>query len=477
MTDFLQALVAFILALSILVAFHEYGHFWVARKLGIRVLRFSIGFGRPLLHFWLRPRPGKLRPELIIGTGQPNRPPGVAVDASEFVIAALPIGGYVRMLDEREGDVPPEQAHLAFNRQQPWVRIAVVVAGPIANIIFAILAYWLVYILGVPGTRPVIGEVEPDSIAALVGMRSGDEIVAVAGRETPTWEAVLNASITEVVEQSRVPIEVIHEGRNAVLEVDFGGLDIDAVTGGDFFKAFGAYPKSPTLPAIIGEISPDSPAARAGLNPGDRVVAADGEAIRDWPQWVEYVRARPEVAIRVRVESATGMRELEVIPERIAEGDNATGRIGASVDLTRVEDLPLRGVERYGPITAIGMALQRTWDMSAMTLKIMWRMLFGEVSTDNLSGPISIASFASQSASQGIVSFLMFLAVVSVSLAVLNLLPIPLLDGGHLLFYLIESALGRPVPESIQIHGQQVGLFLLLGLMSLALYNDIMRII
>lgn len=472
-----QAVLALALALSVLIAFHEFGHYWVARRLGVRVLRFSIGFGRPLFHWWPRRQPGRLLPAVTFGAGPPLRPPEIAADASEFVVAALPLGGYVRMLDEREGEVPRDQLHRAFNRQPPWVRIAVVSAGPIANLLFAVLAYWLAYLLGIPGIRPVVGEVDAESIAARAGLRGGDEIVAVAGAATPTWEAVLNASMPEVVRKSSVAVEVQRNGVTAQLQVDFGAFDLDAISRQGFFAELGARPKSAGLAPVIARIAPGSPAERAGFRIGDFVVAADGESIRDGYHWIAYIRARPEVPIRALVTNGDEQRELTVVPERVEDAADSYGRIGAEIGAPQELDPAMRGVERYGPVAAIGKAVSSTWDMAAMTVKLLWRMLFREASTSNLSGPISIAGYASKSASLGVVAFLTFLAVVSTGLAVINLLPIPLLDGGHLFFYLLESALGRPVPEAIQNVGQQIGLVILLGLMSLALYNDILRII
>ncbi|MCC6202869.1 MAG: RIP metalloprotease RseP [Gammaproteobacteria bacterium] len=477
MVDFVQAALALALALSVLIAFHEFGHYWVARRLGIRVLRYSIGFGRPLCHWW--PRPGRLLPTLSFRGGAPVRPPDVPEDTSEFVIAALPLGGYVRMLDEREGEVPREQLHRAFNRQPPWIRIAVVAAGPIANLVFAVLAYWLAYLIGIPGVKPVVGEVAAESIAAQADLRSGDEIIAVAGKTTPTWESVMNATMPEIVRRARVVVEVTRAGGTARLQFDFGPLHIDTVSEQGFFAAIGARPKQAVLAPVIAAITPASPAERAGFRAGDFVIAADDTPIRDGHEWINYIRTRPEIPIRALVRNGDQTREVTVVPERISDQEGTFGRIGAEIGAMQQADGDdsMRSVERFGPVTALGKAIGSTWDMAALPVKLMWRMIFGEASTTNLSGPISIAGFASKSASLGFISFLTFLAVVSVGLAIINLLPIPLLDGGHLLFYLIESALGRPVPEAIQNVGQQVGLVILLGLMSLALYNDIMRII
>ena len=450
----LQTIAAFIVALGILVAIHEYGHFWVARRLGVKILRFSVGFGQPLISRRLGP------------------------DQTEFTIAAIPLGGYVKMLDHREGEVPAAEAERAFDRQPLSSRTAIVLAGPLANLLFAIAAYWAMFMTGVTGLAPLVGEVTPGSLADAAGFRAGQEIVAVDGRSTPTWDAVLHRAISHVIDAREVPVMVVDaDGGNRELVLNFGAVDVDEISEGRFFSSTGLYPFRPLIPAVIDSVEAGMPAAAAGMLPGDRIVAADETEIGRWNDWVDYVRDRPGRPIAVTVLRGGEELALTLVPGRAEDGGETIGRIGARVLIP--EDLPRAptAVERYGPVAAIGKAVQKTADMTSMTLRILGKMVMGQASVKNLSGPVSIAQFAGQSASLGLAQFLGFLALVSVSLGVLNLLPIPLLDGGHLFFYLIEFAARRPVPEAVQAFGQQIGLFVLLSLMGLAVYNDIMRII
>lgn len=451
----LQSIVAFLVTLGILVTIHEYGHFWVARRLGVKILRFSVGFGRPL---WMR----RFGP-----------------DRTEFVIAALPLGGYVKMLDEREGEVPAAELQRAFNRRPVGARIAIVVAGPAANFALAVLAYWLMFMVGVSGLAPVLGEVSPGSAAARAGLQAGERIVAVDGRSTPTWEAVLQASLKRILEPGQMNLRVTDRyGGERAVALDLGNVAIDDLTRGNFFDVVGMEPVRPVLAPVIGDLVPGGRAQEAGLQPGDRVLSADGRPVGDWAEWVQFIRARPGQPIDITVERDGRRLDLRLVPDSVREDDGATvGRIGAMVSGERLGPAPELALERYGPITAAGRAVGRTWDMSVLTLGILGKMLFGEASVQNLSGPISIAQYAGQSASIGIAAFLSFLAVVSLSLGILNLLPVPLLDGGHLMYYLIELVTRRPVSESAQAFGQQIGFVLLLGLMGLAFYNDLVRIL
>lgn len=451
----LQSIVAFLVTLGILVTIHEYGHFWVARRLGVKILRFSVGFGRPL---WMR----RFGP-----------------DRTEFVFAALPLGGYVKMLDEREGEVPAAELQRAFNRRPVGARIAIVVAGPAANFALAVLAYWLMFMVGVSGLAPVLGEVSPGSAAARAGLQAGERIVAVDGRSTPTWEAVLQASLKRILEPGQMNLRVTDRyGGERAVALDLGNVAIDDLTRGNFFDVVGMEPARPVLAPVIGDLVPGGRAQEAGLQPGDRVLSADGRPVGDWAEWVQFIRARPGQPIDITVERDGRRLDLRLVPDSVREDDGATvGRIGAMVSGERLGPAPELALERYGPITAAGRAVGRTWDMSVLTLGILGKMLFGEASVQNLSGPISIAQYAGQSASIGIAAFLSFLAVVSLSLGILNLLPVPLLDGGHLMYYLIELVTRRPVSESAQAFGQQIGFVLLLGLMGLAFYNDLVRIL
>lgn len=448
MGTILSSVFFFVVALGILITVHEFGHFWVARRAGIKVLRFSVGFGKPL---WSK-------------TAGP--------DQIEYVIAAIPLGGYVRMLDEREGEVAPEELHRAFNRQSLSKRFAVVLAGPLFNFLLAIIAYWLIFVVGVTGMKPIVGAVAEDSIAAKGGVQSGDRIVAVGGRETPTWEVVVVSMLDDALDSGEVVIRVepAQGADEAQRMIRFDKIPEDLNRGG-LLDFIGIRPYRPVIPAVIGKLAPDGAAERAGIEVGDRVVSADGEPIENWEQWVDYVRARPGRTIAVGVERQGELIKLELTPARV-EGD--VGKIGAGV---RLQEMPeeLKAKVQYGPGEALLTATVKTWDMSILTLRMLGKMVTGDVSLSNLSGPLSIARYAGYSASIGFISFLTFLAVVSISLGVLNLLPVPMLDGGHLMYYVVEFFKGSPVSEAAQITGQKIGIALLLGMMLLAFYNDILR--
>lgn len=450
--EFLQTLVSFLVALGVLVAVHEFGHFWVAQRLGVKILRFSLGFGPPL---WRRQR-----------------------GETEFVIAAVPLGGYVKMLDEREGDVAPHELSRAFNRKPLGTRAAVVAAGPAANFMLALFAYWLTLVIGVSGPRPIIGAVDEDSIAARAGLVADAEIIAVEGTPTQTWDGVFRRALDAILDGDRLSITVRDpSAAERLTELDFRTVTVDDIGNGNFLGELGIRPKRPLIPPRIGRVVAGQPAAAAGMLSGDLVVSANGQALHSWENWVDVVRANPGAALDVEIEREGRRLQLTLTPARDRTDGVEHGRIGAEVHLPDdLAAMPL-GIERYGWGEAIGGAVQRTWDMSVTTLKFLGKMVSGEASVRNLSGPLSIAHYAGESAKLGAARFLEFLALVSISLGVLNLLPIPLLDGGHLLYYLIEFATRRPVPESIQVYGQQIGLVLLLGLMGLAVYNDILRML
>jgi regulator of sigma E protease len=453
MDSVLTTVVAFVVALGILITVHEFGHFWVARRLGVKVLRFSVGFGRTL---WRR-------------RGE--------VDGTEYVVAAIPLGGYVRMLDEREGDVPEAEAHRAFNRQRLWVRAAIVAAGPAFNFAFAILAYWLVFVVGDVGTRPLVGQVDSGSPAAGAGFQPGDLVKKVNGEETPTWETVVYELLSAGVAQVPARIDVVGEGGFTEQRELSPDVLRRLAEERDALGVLGIAPERPVLPAVIGEIVPGEAADRSGLRVGDRLLAVDGQAIRDWREWVEYVQARPGQRLQVDVERAGERLGLTVVPASVERAGAVTGRIGAGVALDEAAFDRYRAEVRYGPFKAFGVAVGKTWDLSALTLKVVWKMLVGEASVNNLSGPITIAQTAGKSASVGLVHFLKFLALVSVSLGVLNLLPIPVLDGGHLAYFAIEAVKGSPLSEETQMLGQRIGLAVLFGLMALAIYLDLARLL
>lgn len=452
----LQTLLSFVAALGVLVTIHEFGHYWVAKRSGVRILRFSIGFGRPLWSHRAGP------------------------DATEFAVAAIPLGGYVKMLDEREGPVAPEELHRAFNRQPLSRRAAIVAAGPVANFLLALVVYWMMFMWGVTGVRPFVGPVEPDGVAAQSGLREGDEILSVDGRATRIWDNVMSTAVQALLDGRSVELEVRGiDGRRRAVILDVGRLSVDDLSRGEFFGKLGFAAQRPRIPPIIGKVVAGEAAADAGLRAGDRVVSVDGRQVDDWLAWVERVRASAGRRLDVVVEREEGgTRHVTLVPRASAQDGRLVGRIGAEVAPFDSDPGEIRtATERYGPLVAAERALRRTAEVTLTTLKFMQKMVAGHASVENLSGPISIAQFAGESARLGVPRFLEFLGLVSVSLAVLNLLPIPLLDGGHLMYYLIESIIRKPVPEAIQLYGQHIGLMLLLGLMGLAIYNDIMRIL
>ncbi|HBG30333.1 RIP metalloprotease RseP [Candidatus Macondimonas diazotrophica] len=451
MSQVMSSLLAFIVALALLIAIHEWGHFWVARRLGVKVLRFSIGFGRPL---WRR----------------------IGRDGTEYRVAMIPLGGYVKMLDEREGPVVPSERQHAFNRQSVSVRAAIVSAGPIANLLLAIALYWLVLCLGVPGMRSLIDTPAPNTPAAVAGLEGGDEILRVNDASTPTWEQlglrVVQAALDDVPLELQVRRADGAE-QTLILDADWSNaLDEPARINQDL----GLAPYQPPLPAQLGALQSDGPAASAGLAPGDRILAMDGRPVADWADWVNQVRARPNEAVEIEISSGDETRRLTLrIGSRQQDGIRI-GYVGASPHVPQQLQESLRAEYRYAPIAALPVAVQRTWQMSVMTVRMLARMATGQLGLDNLSGPINIAQYAGYSAQIGLVSYLGFLAVISISLGVLNLLPIPILDGGHLAFYLMEGIRGKPLSERVQHWGQQIGIIALVLMMGLAFYNDLVRL-
>ncbi len=445
--------VGFLLALGILVTVHEFGHFWVARRLGVKVLRFSVGFGRPLLR-WRR-----------------------RGDDTEYVVAAIPLGGYVKMVDEREGPVEERDLPGAFNRQPLWVRTAVVLAGPMFNLLFAVLVFWAVLVLGETGLRPLVGEVSPGSAAEAAGFRPGEEILSVNGEPTPTWSEVLYR--IAAASAAGEPMELKVRDRQGkllrhLLPVDAIG---DLAEVKDPLAALGLKPELPKVPAVIGKVLPGEPAEQAGLQPGDRILSVDGQPVEDWVQWVQYIRDHPLQKLNLVVDRKGARLELEVTPKAVTTGEGGTiGRIGAANQPAPDLWERYRVEHSLGPLEAVPRAVAKTWEFSALTLKVMWRILVGEASLKNLGGPITMADAAGSAVSAGLVQFLKLLAVISVSLGVFNLLPIPVLDGGYLLFLLYEAVAGHPPSEAAMARGQQIGLALLLALMVLVFYQDILRL-
>ena len=448
----LSYVLAFLVAIGVLVAVHEYGHFWMARRLGIRVLKFSIGFGTAL---WKR-------------TG---------ADGTEYAVAAIPLGGYVKLLDEREGPVDPAIVAQAYNRKSPWARIAVLLAGPLANFLFAVAAYWVLFVAGVPALKPVLGEVEPESVAARAGLRAGDEILAVGSRATGTREAAVLALLDELMNGRPIELELRDEGgdtRRTALQI---AGDRRALTEpGALLPGLGFDFWYPVIPARVGKVMPGTPAERAGLLEGDLILAVDGAPVADFAALVARVQPQPGATLEFSVERDGQTLQVPVEVEAQREGERLVGRIG--VQPAAPGELPegMRTLERHGPLAALGHATGKTWDMSVLTVRMLWNVATGDVSVKNLSGPINIAEYAGFSARQGILAFLSFLAIVSVSLFVLNLLPIPILDGGQIVYQVAELAKGSPLSDRAQAVGQQVGLLLLLVLMSFAFYNDLSRL-
>ena len=453
MTGFLYTLIAFVVAISVLVVVHEFGHYWVARRMGVKVLRFSLGFGKPL---WVR-RFGR--------------------DQTEWVVAAIPLGGYVKMLDEHEGKVEKKDLARAFNRQSTAKRVAIVVAGPLFNFLFAILAYTILNMAGVEGMRPVVGKVAENSLAQQAGFRAGDEFMAIDDFKVQSWDqrrlylyekALDRASVRFTV---RDPDGVVHERM-----LDLSSLSAADVGAGLLERQIGLSPSLPEIAPVIGTLDERGAAAQAGLQVGDRIIAIDGRAVQAWQDMVKEVSARPGEVLRLRVDRNGLKLEISVTPQAIESGGQRLGRIGVGV---RLPELPadMRVTVRYMPLTALTEGAETTWRMSALTLKMLVKMLKLEVSTQTISGPLTIAQYAGASARIGFDRFFMFLAVVSISLGVLNLLPIPVLDGGHLLIYLIEGIQGRPLSAAALYWGQQIGIALLVALMALAFYNDFMRLL
>lgn len=447
----LQQVFYFVLVLGVLITFHEFGHFWVARRCGVRVLRFSIGFGPALIRWRDR-------------------------HDTEFMIALLPLGGYVKMLDEREGEVAPAELDHAFNRRPVAQRMATVAAGPLANFVLAILAYWIVFLHGVQGVAPVVAEIAPGSVAAAAGLQPGQEIVAVDGGATPTVQALGERLVRRLGDSGTIHLRVRERDSNLTRELNAEltrwDLDPDAP---DPIGDLGLKLYRPPMPAVAATIEADGPAARAGLRVGDRIIAAAGQSVDDWETWVALVRARPEQAIAATVERAGERLEIEITPRRATVDGQTFGQVGMGAAGAEWPAEYLREV-RYGAGDALLRAVQSTWDNSLMILKSIGKMLVGDISVRHLSGPITIAKVAGASAQYGLVPLLQFMALLSVSLGVLNLLPVPVLDGGHLVYYGVEAARGRPLSEKVQELGFRVGLSLIVGLMLLALYNDVLRL-
>jgi regulator of sigma E protease len=444
---------AFLVAIGILVAVHEFGHYWVAKKLGFKVLRFSIGFGKPLL--------------MRVGRD---------ADRTEYCVAAIPLGGYVKLLDEREGDVAPEELHRSFTRRPVWHRIAVLLAGPAMNLIFASALYAVLAMVGSQVVKPVVGQVRVDSPAATAGLQRGDEIVRVGDRNVGDVEDLQIALIRRFSGDGLVPLTVRRAGseKSVVLRVT---EDRVALTEpGRLMPGLGFEMATWSAKTVIQDAPPDSAGGRAGLRPGDRILSVDGQPVVNMMDFQSMVSSAPGRDISIEVERGGSRLRIVAAVARVMEQGRPIGRLGVMLaEGTRVWPPGLLAMRRSGPVDAVVLGVLKTWDMSSLTVQMLWRIVTGQVSAKNISGPISIAEFAGISAYLGLAAFISFLAIISVSLGVLNLMPVPLLDGGQIVYQLVEAVKGSPLSERAQNFGQQVGIALLVVLMSLAFYNDISR--
>lgn len=448
----IQNVLAVIVVLGLLITFHEFGHYWVARRCGVRVLRFSVGFGKPI---WSR----------------------VDRHGTEFALAAIPLGGYVKMLDEREAPVPDEQLDEAFNRKTVWQRIAIVAAGPLANFLLAIVAYWALFVAGTTTVAPLVGDIAPDSPAANSGLQSGQEIVAVQGNAVRSWDEINLRLIGLIGASGELTLTARDDAdstsREFRLPVDNYLVRQDPPQP---LATLGITPWQPRFPAVLGQVVDGEAAAEAGLESGDEIQAVNGVAIDEWMDFVSVVRASPGEALELIVARGNEQLELMLVPgSRELETGSAIGYVGAGVEPVEWPEEFRREI-RYGPVAAVAQAMNRTGEMTLLTLDAIRKMLVGLISPSNLSGPITIAQVAGDTARSGLESFVSFLAYLSISLAVLNLLPIPVLDGGHLLYYFIEAVRGRPVSERTQAIGLRIGLAMVGTLMLMALYFDLMRL-
>ncbi len=450
--DFLHTLFYFLVAISILVSIHEFGHFWVARKVGVKVLRFSIGFGKVLYSYQ------------------------TDANATEYVLSAIPLGGYVKMVDEREGEVKQADLPFAFNRQSLFSRIAIVAAGPLFNLALAVVLFWSVLVIGEIGIKPILGAVAQVTLASEAGFVEGDEIIAINDKITPTWTEVMTVLASTALEgELNINVAVkSSDDQHNIRTLKLSGKDTEDPD--QLYQHLGFKPWTPKLKAIIGKVLPDSAALAAGLQQGDLIVSADDVTVKDWMQWVDVVKSHGDIVIKLVIERDGVRLPIDITPKGVQTGDKTEGKVGASVYVPDELMKSMRVEYALSPLAAIPVAIETTYFYSLSSLKMMGKMLVGEASVKNLSGPISIAEYAGQSATMGVAPFIKFMALVSVSLGVLNLLPIPVLDGGHLLFFAIEGLKGSPVSEKMQLFFQQIGIALLLSLMALAMFLDVERL-
>ncbi len=449
----LSTLVAFVVALGVLIVFHELGHYAVARLCGVKVLRFSVGFGAPV---WSR----------TLGR-----------DRTQWAVALIPLGGYVKMLDEREGPVAPAEVHRAFNRQSVWRRIAIVAAGPVANFLLALVLYWALLVHGIPGVRPVVDEPPPGSLAHAARFEAGDILTAVDGTPVRTWQDLRWRLLEKALAHSNAEVRVETDGgETRMRNLDLSGLSSDDLDA-NFLREVGLSSYKPPLPAVIGQVLPGSVASEASLAEGDEILSAAGTEVVRWDQFVDAVRSRPDQVVELEILRGGVVRTVTLTPEGRSENGRQVGRIGVGPRLDEAAARRYSVEVSYGPLEALYEASVRTWEVSIFTLRMLWKMVRGEVSLKNLSGPITIADYAGQSAKMGWLAYVSFLAIISISLGVLNLLPVPLLDGGHLMYYAVEVLKGSPVSERTLEIGQRVGMAVLFSLMAFAIFNDINRLV
>jgi len=457
MLSFLYTLFAFLVAITVLVVIHEFGHFWVARRLGVKVLRFSVGFGKTLFRYQTK-------------------------SGTEFVIAAIPLGGYIKMLDEAEGPVADEELPYAFNRKPLLSRTAVVLAGPLFNLLFAIVAYWLMFVIGVTSIAPVIGKIAPHSIAAEAGLQSQQKIISIDGNKTPSWHAV-NLALLKQLGSNKIlnlqtqpiddPIDDRPSPTNHQLNLQRWTLDPNNPRP---LRALGIHPFQPSAPAVIAKVVMRTPAATAGLQAGDKIITVDGRPINNFSEFVEMIQASPNKPVTLGITRNSQTKKIVVIPKakKNASGQ-LVGFLGVQSAVIKWPD-SLINKQQYSLLGAVWPALQRTWHIMTLSMITLGKIITGHVSFRLLSGPIGIAQGAGISASIGLAYYLSFLALISINLGIINLLPIPVLDGGHLLYYVAEFIRKKPLSQRMQEMGYRIGLTLLLGVVAIAIFNDVLRL-
>lgn len=452
MTGILWNLVSFIVALGILVAVHEFGHFWVARRCGVKVEKFSIGFGKSI---WSK----------------------VGKDGTEYSISMIPLGGYVKMVDSRIDDIPEHEKHLAFDQKPLWKRTSIVAAGPIFNFLFAIVAYWLVFLIGVPAVKPVIGEVTPNSIVAQAGIESGMELKSISGIKTPDWESVNMGVISHIGDDSvTMTLSSANEvGSEVTRTLDIRDWNFDPETQSTM-QSLGFKPYTPEILTELAQVSEGGAAEKAGLQADDKIIAINGNKISKWEEVVEAIRSHPETPMELTV-----LRQGEEQSFTLTPGSRELANkqlVGFAGIAPKVAEWPesYRFELQFGVFESIGKAIDKTGQVIGLTISMLKKLIVGDVGLNNLSGPISIAKGAGATADYGLVYFLGFLALISVNLGIINLVPLPMLDGGHLLFFAIEAVIRRPVPEKVQEMGYKIGGAIIFSLMALALFNDFTRL-